>query len=202
MGFASFGSKPNPPKKKRKIAGADPNSEGSGSNSMPLGVRLRAVGVGEGANGGASVLERWDEGEGVRDQYDLVQRPSGGEVVDLNDSLVRSGVDSDRLGETGRLATEGEQYNLGPDAFKGFKPEAPNVNLVDMQAGMQKRDTDAVRVSQAGGRKDDGSWDWQALRRGVRDERGDTAFYNENFVEDPWRDLQEAGNWIGMSRKI
>ena len=39
MGFSSFGAKPNPPKKKRKLA--DPNSEGSGSNNTPLGLRTR-----------------------------------------------------------------------------------------------------------------------------------------------------------------
>lgn len=39
------------------------------------------------------------------------------------------------------------------------------------------------------GRKEDGEWDWQALRRGVADERGDVAFYDASFVEDPWRGL-------------
>lgn len=39
MAFSTFGAKPNPPKKKRKLA--DPNSEGSGSNNTPLGMRSR-----------------------------------------------------------------------------------------------------------------------------------------------------------------
>ncbi len=39
------------------------------------------------------------------------------------------------------------------------------------------------------GRRADGEWDWGALRRGVRDERGDMAFYDASFVEDPWRGL-------------
>lgn len=40
----------------------------------------------------------------------------------------------------------------------------------------------------SGGKRDDGTWDWQALRRGVRvNERGDMAFYDGSFVEDPWR---------------
>lgn len=42
------------------------------------------------------------------------------------------------------------------------------------------------------GKRGDGEWDWQALRRGVVDERGDVAFYDGSFVEDPWRGLGGA----------
>lgn len=44
------------------------------------------------------------------------------------------------------------------------------------------------------GKRGDGEWDWQALRKGVPDERGDVAFYDASFVEDPWRVL---GGGIG-----
>ena len=37
-----------------------------------------------------------------------------------------------------------------------------------------------------------GDWDWQALRRGFRDARGDMAFYDASFVEDPWRHLRSG----------
>lgn len=41
------------------------------------------------------------------------------------------------------------------------------------------------------GKRADGEWDWQALRKGVVvDERGDVAFYDGSFVEDPWRGLR------------
>ncbi|KAL9126980.1 MAG: hypothetical protein Q9217_004062 [Psora testacea] len=43
------------------------------------------------------------------------------------------------------------------------------------------------------GRMPNGEWDWQALRRGVRNERGDTAFYDVSFVEDPWAGLKKEG---------
>lgn len=48
------------------------------------------------------------------------------------------------------------------------------------------------RLGQVGGegRRADGGWDWNALRRGIRDERGDMAFYDASFVEDPWRELR------------
>ena len=32
-------------------------------------------------------------------------------------------------------------------------------------------------------------YDWHALRKGVRDERGDVAYYDTSFVEDPWKNL-------------
>lgn len=36
--------------------------------------------------------------------------------------------------------------------------------------------------------------DWRAqLRKGVRDENGDVAFYDGSFVEDPWRGLVGGG---------
>ena len=31
--------------------------------------------------------------------------------------------------------------------------------------------------------------DWWALRKGVRDDRGDVAYYDQSFVEDPWEEL-------------
>ena len=52
-------------------------------------------------------------------------------------------------------------------------------------------------IDQARGREagklPNGQWDWNALRRGVRDEHGDTAYYNASFVEDPWAALKSKG---------
>ena len=43
------------------------------------------------------------------------------------------------------------------------------------------------------GKLTNGQWDWTALRKGVRDEHGDTAYYNASFVEDPWAALGGKG---------
>lgn len=43
------------------------------------------------------------------------------------------------------------------------------------------------------GRTADGGWDWGALRRGVRDERGDVAFYEAGMAADPWGALKGGG---------
>ncbi|KAG7004801.1 hypothetical protein G7Y79_00023g053850 [Physcia stellaris] len=40
----------------------------------------------------------------------------------------------------------------------------------------------------AGG-SDQTRYDWYALRKGVRDQNGDVAYYDVSFVEDPWKGL-------------
>ena len=46
-------------------------------------------------------------------------------------------------------------------------------------------------VSQADeeGRNPDGSWNWEALKRGIRRADGDMVFFNRSFIEDPWKSL-------------
>ena len=51
----------------------------------------------------------------------------------------------------------------------------------------------ALQVETEPGKLANGQWDWNALRKGVRDERGDTAYYNASFVEDPWAALKAKG---------
>ena len=52
-----------------------------------------------------------------------------------------------------------------------------------------------VAAGEQGGKRGDGGWDWRALRMGVVVDdggggRGDVAFYDGSFVEDPWRGLR------------
>lgn len=163
MGFASFGAKPNPPKKKRKIAGTEPDHEGSGSNNTPLGMRAKdkswrkreegqermVVKLGKGEVGGGKGVDGIGRGEG---SIDPVNGEEGQELSTISRNL------------EGRFVQEGA-WDRG---LKG---------LEQMGRGGGE------------GRRADGEWDWGALRRGVRDERGDMAFYDASFVEDPWRDL-------------
>ena len=48
-------------------------------------------------------------------------------------------------------------------------------------------------VEREPGKLNNGQWDWNALRKGVRDKNGDTAYYNASFVEDPWAALRGKG---------
>ena len=61
------------------------------------------------------------------------------------------------------------------------------------QAQPHESQTSSQANRTAGGRLPNGEWDWQALRKGVRDENGDIIYYDASFVEDPWTDLDERG---------
>ena len=37
--------------------------------------------------------------------------------------------------------------------------------------------------------------DWAALKRGVQDARGDVAYYDKSFIEDPWQELRSRPRW-------
>ena len=43
--------------------------------------------------------------------------------------------------------------------------------------------------SPVAGGSDQARYDWYALRKGVRDQNGDLAYYDVSFVEDPWKGL-------------
>lgn len=199
MGFSSFGAKPNPPKKKRKTA--DPNSEGSGSNNTPLGVRTRKldgrlgeeVGAGgQGRSDGVGMGMRMGGAQGRDQSYEGLTVSDG--LTNLHsepDPLTAAALDESAamLLETGLLP----QYL---DWNKGFAEGGPRV---DGRGDVRERGGGLVGGGGASyemrrqGKRGDGEWDWQALRKGVVDERGDVAFYDGSFVEDPWRGGGEVG---------
>lgn len=189
MGFSTFGAKPNPPKKKRKLA--DPTSEGSGSNNTPLGVRTRKL---------AGQQAREDEGRcqdtsngtrmgGVQDQGQWSAHSESRDgrttsnALPAPDPLAAAALDetAGMLLETGLLP----QYL---DWSEGFVEWGPHDN--GRWEEQRRVGGDEMRRQ---GKRSDGEWDWHALRKGVLDERGDVAFYDGSFVEDPWRGLG-AGN--------
>ena len=45
--------------------------------------------------------------------------------------------------------------------------------------------------TQEAGTLPSGDWVWHALRRGVRNEHGDIAYFDASFVEDPWKELRK-----------
>ena len=187
MGFASFGAKPNPPKKKRKIGYTNTVSEGSGSNNTPLGIRGNKHGglvpdlsaVQEGREQSAKGQLR--EGEGEEEE--------GGRV---RNGEWASG-EADALGRIGGSVREAEfvdrrpSYIVGDEEIRTSDGNTTSVMAPPMHLGVS--DAKMGPGSLEPGRKTDGQWDWQALRRGVRDARGDMAFYDASFVEDPWKHL-------------
>lgn len=190
MGFASFGAKPNPPKKKRKLAGVDANSEGSGSNNTPIGVRGKR---GAGARSGLGTGRDEGDGEGKRGQQVLDQGKYeaeggggyGGGDVNLQRSFdVYEGRELERQSELSLLDGGDEDSHI--EATHKHNLEArerpPHVDSM-ASPGVPMHNRQPI------GKANDGNWDWDALRRGVRDENGDMAYYKASFVEDPWRKL-------------
>ena len=191
MGFASFGRKPNPPKKKRKL---EQEGEGSGSNSMPLGMRVRK---------GEDVRENGlGEGERVEVVDELVVN---GELVVGKEAGEESRDDAMGGGGSYGAEVDGErnavdsnrQYHTATDRPPDVGFEA---TFTENVAAVQQSPLSEPRISAqfpctivsgpgAGRKTNSNEWDWWALRKGVRDERGDMAFYDASFVEDPWRYL-------------
>jgi len=194
MGFGSFGHKPNPPKKKRKLA--DPNSEGSGSNNTPLGVRSRKLGdqVGEGEPEGQDV----GPGQTYSQVRDLGQRYEGQRIAGTRGAGIGGAAHPTISNHRNQLPDRppvpvlggfgmDDDYNTG-QPFDTCMMHAEPMAVTQMPARTQQSST--IMSGPGAGRRADGQWDWGALSKGVRDEVGDLAFYNRSFVEDPWRRLR------------
>lgn len=184
MGFASFGAKPNPPKKKRKIGDTDAISEGSGSNNTPLGIRGKTHG------GLVSNLDTAQEATEQQAKGQLGGREEEGGRGRYGE-WANGGADAS--GERGGLIGEpdfedkGPAYIIGDEEIRTSDGNTNSVMAPQMHPGVS-----IAGMALGGlepGQRTDGQWDWQALRRGVRDARGDMAFYDASFVEDPWKHL-------------
>jgi hypothetical protein len=193
MGFASFGAKPNPPKKKRKVDNSSISVDGSGSNNTPLGIRGRK-------QGGAAPRQQWGQreekalgkGQSMHGEGDVKTWEGDGVMGKGVDGAVGAGYGKEGQGGTGgetlEFVDKGRAYIVGDEEVRTVYGNVEPVMAPPMHIGRWEG------LQQAGtgiepGKRADGEWDWQALRRGVRDEKGDLAFYDASFVEDPWRGL-------------
>ncbi|MCJ1403085.1 hypothetical protein MMC11_006308 [Xylographa trunciseda] len=161
------------------------NAEGpSGSNSMPLGTR-----VGSGGENGAS------KAPGIG----LYPRSKVWETEEEEDDGMPGYVDSTPPGSPLRQETihptgevEGSPIHeerasvgrLGEEAEEGVDADAASETVGHPTASSGILEKLSVRTQKIGGH-----YDWNALRKGIRNEQGDVAYYDASFVEDPWRDL-------------
>lgn len=108
------------------------------------------------------------------------------------------------MGDGPRYVESGEEDGGGSAAFTQQRREGSVMDrgMVGGAVGGYQRHDSGFGGSRGGtaeamrGRGKDGQWDWQALRKGVKDERGDVAYYDASFVEDPWRHLRK-GDRVG-----
>lgn len=208
MGFATFGSKGKGPKAKRvKVRPDGEVNVGTGGNVIPLGQGRRRGGRGGGGAGGGA---GGDGGVGSAGDGDGL----GSErVEDADDDGAGEGVGGVRLPHEDVGSKDEERYEDPrydedgdedtPVRSESSLPPRPATNTLPLKppsASYPVMGMGAPGTGSGGGwgqsqrrrdgKKEDGSWDWQALRKGVRDERGDMAFYDGSFVEDPWRALR------------
>lgn len=213
MGFSSFGSKPIT-KKKRKLHPTSPENTGSGSNSLPLGTGSRGKRKPEQAKCKVKDNERDQDGRNERGvKYDKrdaevdsvdggvpLQGPSQILHSQLNQSVKHSDLTPDSINKTHAKALEEDKSAKTGVEKKASRVLAEGLPLYITQAQqnpsvfpyqspsqlpLQSSYPNPTPQSQHGRQKHD----FRSLRKGIRDERGDMAYYDGSFVEDPWRGL-------------
>ncbi|MCJ1284601.1 hypothetical protein MMC26_003935 [Xylographa opegraphella] len=163
--------------------------EASGSNSTPLGTRT-------GREGKNDADERLGMRIGLALSPDLREERSGAEddgmprYVDStppsspfhrkNTYLTNEAEVSPVDGEV-TLARQVEEQKEEVDGDAGPVPFGHPLASSDRPEDLP------VRTHQSQSRE--GYYDWNALRKGVRNEKGDLVYYDASFVEDPWKDL-------------
>ncbi|MCJ1296353.1 hypothetical protein MMC34_007919 [Xylographa carneopallida] len=167
------------------------NGEGvSGSNSTPLGTRARkggengaVEGLGMGIEAYTSAQSREGESEEEDDGMPgyMDSTPPGSPLPSTAIHLTNDAEDSPLDGEAvpARLAEDEEEEDADVNAGSG-PPGHPSPS-----SGTQETLPVRTQQSRSGG----AHYDWNALRKGVRNEIGDVMYYDASFVEDPWKNL-------------
>ncbi|KAF1963581.1 hypothetical protein CC80DRAFT_364821, partial [Byssothecium circinans] len=177
MGFSSFGGT-----KKRKYDQANSAKtkvDASGANSTKLGVRPKIVA--DGAQSGV--------GSGETKEAIAATDPAG----DASQSKPPS---ASNLTNTKAKPKQKQPATSGLATFLNR-----GQNLPDKRPKEEEPETAAARVQQPRGGHPDATdmisfggepisrAELNALRSGVKDENGDTAYFLPSFVEDPWANM-------------
>ncbi|MCJ1271546.1 hypothetical protein MMC22_011448 [Lobaria immixta] len=214
MGFSSFGAKPNP-KKKRKL---EQSGSGSGSNSLPLGTGRRQeselaskkdIGNEQTLAGEGNKREDFrrrqaennEDGDAGTTGEDMgataphnLSRPSANpprarntdpspELRESHTAEFNDTNDSPDLHVPSRMPPFHPPNSLPPRPPPPTSSSSQNVQSQSQpQWPSQTQPSPYTQQSPQ-------SYDFWALRKGIRDENGDMAYYDESFVEDPWRAL-------------
>lgn len=227
MGFSSFGSKPNP-KKKRKLRPTSVKNTGSGSNSLPLGTessrgkrKLKHVKEmmkdegrveGRGNEQGEKYEERdvEEEDDSVNDggvplpgSSSQILHPQLNQGVKNNDPTLDSSTSKPRAkviaDERGNSIKSGFEKNAPPVLAESLPlyiipnpARRPNTSSSSSSSSsprklaIQSTYPNSTSQAQQGQQKQQ---DFKSLRKGIRDEWGDMMYYDDSFVEDPWKGL-------------
>lgn len=162
MGFSSFGAKSNPLSKKRKL---DEVATSGSSVASSRGVNTMPLGKPKAPIGERGVVDATQMGGGGEEEEEAEQE----EDNEAEHHEVDSGVAKADPGKT--------------DVGEGHVHEQ-RVHLTTNPGSVHRA------AAAAGGQPD--AYHWQALRKGIRNEIGDIAYYDASFVEDPWKHLGQS----------
>ncbi|KAI4262759.1 MAG: hypothetical protein L6R42_002069 [Xanthoria sp. 1 TBL-2021] len=228
MGFSSFGtqSQAHPAKRKKynHITEAGEDSA-TGGNTLPLGIPRARTTIDYGINGREESSGRRNEEEegqegglleGERKELEDDEALEREESMDAETLMLlqRQTELLRRINEGGLStpdpATEtthpgyNNNCNTGdshPEAVTIIRQRRQNTHAANAGPDeiMVGEEQGTARPRPRVGAKDGfEGHTWNEWRKGVRDERGDMAFYDASFVEDPWRGLKtRGGGWEG-----
>ena len=89
------------------------------------------------------------------------------------------------------LVGEGRRDTDQESAPTLFLPAPTDLTVTFREYGTAEVDAVPQTAHREPGRLQNGDWDWYALKRGVKNQQGDIAFYDASFIEDPWAHLRK-----------
>ncbi|KAI4135935.1 MAG: hypothetical protein LQ347_000221 [Umbilicaria vellea] len=192
-----------------------PSSGASGGNKVPLGkgrlMRKGETTVVVQPHGGMSnerttarglatgkAAERGDDVRtGCLEESDGACEDDGPRYVD------ESSTPPAKEGGVTALGTGGSGDNGARYVGTSRQPPLHGPGDVPLPAAEMTLNVDGVASEERGGGRDKAGvasgelYDWRALRQGVVNREGDVTYYDESFVENPWRELLVAAGRRG-----
>ncbi|KAL9040445.1 MAG: hypothetical protein Q9180_001904 [Flavoplaca navasiana] len=185
MGFSTFGTQPSthPAKRKKYTHDTEGGDSATGGNMLPLGVpRVRSTMEGmeskEGSGQGKGIPE--EKGAKLDDEETLKQDDERTKDQDDESSILLK-----RQAELLRRINGSQNISSGSMT----NPTFPSGILQKDTITTPSRKAHTVHPPLAAKDGFEGHT-WNEWRRGVRNGKGDMAFYDASFVEDPWRGLR------------
>ena len=192
MGFSTFGTKPSthPAKRKKYTHDTEGGDSATGGNMLPLGVpRVRSTmewmeskeGSGQGEGISKEIGAKLDDKETLnRDDENTKDEDDETSIL-----LKRQAELLRRINGSQNLSSES---TTNPTFSAGIQP-------TDTITPQRKEHTVHPLLTAKDGFE---GHTWNEWRRGVRNEKGDMAFYDASFVEDPWRGLRAKTKGDGV----
>ena len=220
MGFSNFGfQQPGPSKKRRYNPSADAMTSVSiaadSSRHRASGSRGSSRGRATTGSGSNKVVLGYDRMRGGREQASRIvngvvgsTHGAPGEKDEMTSSAnMETEVEADGQDGDGneephyvdgtpsppRTLDIGGEKMMPRNAELDFSSITSDENInMDSRDHFDEHATQIALAASRTSREGTHEYDWNALRRGVRNHRGDIAYYDRSFVEDPWRELSHS----------